>query len=188
MIKLKEKYLWLKKNGLLDTDVIIPASLATASHLIALHPLNGDVNSNLYAILPEIDNLTHFLGGYAVSSIAGKLYNPISARFKGIKKIPVGSFAIGATIFFGGLNEIGEKILSATPGYEIYYEPISNSIKDMIVNIIGALTQIQISRRRKTTPEFKDKKEYIPHDKNIRNRRRTGPDKTHRKKNQSKPQ
>ncbi|TRZ55253.1 hypothetical protein D4Q76_00885 [archaeon] len=81
-MKIKESYKWLKENGLLDKDVLIPAGLAIASHAISGYPWNGDWNNMLYSAIPPVDNITHFLGGYAISQIAEKLYAPLSKNMK----------------------------------------------------------------------------------------------------------
>ncbi len=103
----------------------------------------------LYSTIPPIDNLTHFLGGYAVSQIAEKLYEPLSKKYERIKNIPKNSFVIGTSLVLGGLNEIVEKIATSIPGMEIFYEPALNSVKDMFVDAGGILTQRYVSRKRK---------------------------------------
>ncbi len=149
MKPIKESYKWLKENGLLDKEVLIPAGLAIASHAISGYPTGGDWNNMLYSTIPPVDNITHFLGGYAVSQIIDKLYEPLSRKYEGVKKISKNKAVIGTSLVLGGLNEIGEKIVTAIPGMEIFYEPVENSIKDLLVDAAGILTQRYVSRKRK---------------------------------------
>ena len=149
MSKIKELYNRLKENGLLDKDVLIPTGLAIASHTIAGYPTGGDWNNMLYSTIPPVDSITHFLGGYAVSQIIDKLYEPLSRKYESVKKISKDKFVIGTSLALGGLNEIGEKIATSIPGMEIFYEPVENSIKDLFVDAGGILTQRYVSRKRK---------------------------------------
>lgn len=149
MFKIKESYKWLKENGLFDKDVLIPAGLAIASHTVAGYPPDGDWNSMLYSTIPPIDNLTHFLGGYAVSQVMDKLYEPLSRKYENVRKVSKDKLVIGSALALGGLNEVGEKIVTSFPGMEIFYEPLGNSIKDMFVDAAGILTQRYASYKKK---------------------------------------
>ncbi len=84
--------------------------------------------------MPAVDYIPHFLGGYAVSQIVEKLYEPLSKKYERIKNIP-------------------------KPGMEIFYEPLGNSIKDLFVDAAGILMQRGISRRRKHLNYTQDKSE-----------------------------
>lgn len=147
-MKIKEGYKWLKENRLLENNVTIPAALAVASNAIAMIPFNGDWSNSIYAVYPEVDNLTHFLGGYGVSQILERLYNPLSEKHENIRKIPKERFIIGGSMLLGGFTESYEKIATTFSNLQMFYEPVENSIKDLFVDAAGILSQRYASRKK----------------------------------------
>jgi len=148
MAEIKEIYPWLKKNGLLSAGVIIPSVLAIVSHSIAAYSFNGDGTGRLYNTAPYVDIITHFLGAYAISKIAEKLYKPLSKKYRIINRMSEDKFAIGTTLALGSLNEIGERIISTLPGMHVIGETLENSIRDMFVDAIGTLAQRYIRHKK----------------------------------------
>ncbi len=150
MYGIKERYKWLKDNGLLDKDVLIPAGLAVSSHIISGWPWYGSWENAIYSTNSGVDNITHFLGGYAVSQVTDKMYEPLSRKFESIRNISKNRFVVGASLAAGGLNEVGERIALSIPGMEVFYESVSNSVKDIFVDMAGVLSQRYASRKKKS--------------------------------------
>ncbi|MCK5473836.1 MAG: hypothetical protein KAI53_00380 [Candidatus Aenigmarchaeota archaeon] len=150
---LKTIYASIKKNGFLDKNVIFPTTAAITAHTIALLPIDGDWNNMLYVQIPEIDYLTHFIGGYAVSQIADTFYESkasILSKHNQLTKISKNAFVLGAVIFAGSLNEVFERTATTQVVQEtllpyvneellyavknICSETTPNTIKDLLVN------------------------------------------------------